>query len=76
MPNEEPLQPIEAVLAEHGEWLQSLPGVIGTAIGLHNGAPCIRLLVTGAAMASHQAFPRRLGGYDVRAEVSGPIEPR
>lgn len=75
MPNGEPSRPIEEVLADHGESLRRLPGVIGTAIGVHQGVPCIRLLVTAAALA-RQAFPRRLEGYVVRVEASDPIEPR
>lgn len=74
MPNGESSRPIEVVLAEHGESLRRLPGVIGTAIGVHQGVPCIRLLVTASA-AARQAFPQRLEGYVVRVEVRGPIEP-
>ena len=36
---------IEAVLREHTDRLMALPGVVGSAQGLCDGEPCIKVLV-------------------------------
>lgn len=36
---------IEEVLKEHTEELMSLPGVVGTAQGLYNNKPCLKVYV-------------------------------
>jgi hypothetical protein len=66
---------IEAVLAAHTQSLMSLPGVVGTALGLCGDAPCIRVFVADAA-AARQTIPGRLEGYPVRIDVTGPIRAR
>ena len=66
---------IEDVLAMHTDSLMSLPGVVGTAIGLCDGAPCIRVLVSDSTAASRRKIPNRLDGYLVRVDVSGPWRP-
>jgi hypothetical protein len=53
----------------------SLPSVVGTAIGLCDGVPCIRVLVSDSAAASKRKIPNRLEGYLVRVEVTNPIRP-
>jgi len=67
---------IEAVLAAHGDSLRALPGVVGTAIGLCDGAPCIRVFLADSNDAARRRIPAQLDGYPVRAEVTGPIRPR
>lgn len=67
---------IEDVLAAHTASLMALPGVVGAAIGLCDGVPCIRLLVTDARAAADPSLPVRLEGFRIRVEVSGPIRPR
>lgn len=64
---------IEDVLATHTDSLMSLPGVVGTAIGLCDGSPCIRVLVSDSVSASRRAIPSRLEGYLVRVELTDPI---
>ncbi len=54
----------------------ALPGVVGTAIGLCDGEPCIRVLLRDSSETVRKAIPLRLDGYPVRAEVTGPIRPR
>jgi hypothetical protein len=54
----------------------AVPGVVGTAIGVSEGAPCIRVLVTDAGAAVRGRIPERLEGYPVRVEVTGVIRPR
>ena len=66
---------IEQVLEAHNDSLMALPGVIGTAIGRCDGAPCIRVFLADSASARSR-FPERLDGYPVRVEVTGPVRPR
>jgi hypothetical protein len=67
---------IEQVLAAHTDSLMALPGVVGTAIGQCDGAPCIRVFLSQSTAAGQSRVPARLEGYLVKVEVSGPIHPR
>src|SRR2546426_8516042 len=67
---------IEAVLAAHTDSLMALPGVVGTAIGLCDGAPCIRVFLAASGAAARRRIPTQLEGYPVKVEVTGPIRPR
>ena len=71
-----PQLPIEQVLEQHNDSLTRLPGAVGTAIGLCDGAPCIRVFFADSASARGARIPARLEGYVVRVEVTGPIRPR
>jgi len=64
---------IQDVLAAHNDSLLALPGVVGTAIGLCDGSPCIRIFVADAAAAQRTRVPDRLEGYVVRVEVQPPL---
>ncbi|MGH7529308.1 MAG: hypothetical protein ACRDZV_14810 [Acidimicrobiia bacterium] len=64
---------IEQVLAAHNDSLMSLPGVVGTAIGLCDGTPCIRVFLADSNAAPR--VPSRLEGYLVNAEVTGRFRP-
>jgi hypothetical protein len=66
---------IEAVLAMHTDSLMSLPGVVGTAIGLCDGVPCIRVLVSDSSTASRRKIPNRLEGYTVHVDITGRLRP-
>ena len=66
---------IEEVLATHTDSLMSLPSVVGTAIGLCDGVPCIRVLVSDSSAASRRKIPNRLDGYLVRVDATGPLRP-
>jgi len=67
---------IEEVLAAHNDSLMALPGVVGTAIGRCDGAPCIRVFVRDSAAARATRLAERLEGYVVRVEVSGMFHAR
>jgi len=69
-------RPIEQVLAAHNESLLSVSGVVGTAIGLCNDAPCIRVFVVSADVGRRHRFPATLEGYRVTIEVTGPMHAR
>jgi hypothetical protein len=64
---------IEDVLATHTDSLMALPSVVGTAIGLCDGVPCIRVLVSDSSAASRRQIPDRLDGYPVRVDVTGSL---
>jgi hypothetical protein len=70
-----PTRSIEEVLATHTDSLMSLPGVVGTAIGLCDGVACIRVLVADSSVMRRRQIPNRLDGYPVRVDVSGPLRP-
>lgn len=44
-------------------------GVEGTAIGLHRGAPCLKVYVSTEGV--RKTIPKRLKGFPVVVEVSG-----
>ncbi len=67
---------IDEVLAAYTDSLMALPGVVGTAIGLCDGVPCIRVLVADSGAAARSRIPDRIDGYRVRIDVTGPIRPR
>ena len=69
-------KPIEAVLAAHNDSLMALPGVVGTAIGRCDGAPCIRVFLANSSAAARRRIPEELVGYAVKVEVTGRIRPR
>jgi hypothetical protein len=67
---------IEEVLAAHNESLMARAGVVGTAIGLCDGTPCIRVFVADGPTAQHLGLGPRLEGYPLRVEVTGPLRAR
>jgi hypothetical protein len=67
---------IDAVLAAHSDSLMAVPGVLGTAVGRCNGAPCIRVLVSRVNDEIRRRVPSTLEGYPVHIDVTGTIVPR
>lgn len=70
-----PSRSIEEVLATHTDSLMSLPGVVGTAIGVCEGVACIRVFLSDSSVRSRRKIPNRLDGYPVRVDVTGPLRP-
>lgn len=64
---------IEEVLKEHTEELMSLPGVVGTAQGLCDDKPCIKVYVIEKTPELAQKIPDNLEGYKVMIEETGEI---
>jgi hypothetical protein len=64
---------IEEVLKEHTEELMSLPGVVGTAQGLCNDKPCIKVYVIEKTPELAQKIPDIIEGYQVVVEETGEI---
>ena len=69
--NEMPSKPIEKVLEEHTNELMSIKGVIGTAEGLCNSKPCIKVYVIKKTPQLTQRIPTTLEGYPVVIEETG-----
>lgn len=66
-------KPIVEVLKEHTDRLMSLPGVVGTAQGLCDGKPCIKVFVIKKTPDLEQKIPKILDGYPVIIEETGKI---
>jgi hypothetical protein len=66
-------RPIEAVQASHTDSLMRIPGVVGTAIGLCDGMPCIKVLVVRATPEVRKAVPDSLEGYRVILDETGTV---
>ena len=69
--NTMPSKPIKKVLEEHTNELMSIKGVIGTAEGLCNGKPCIKVYVIKKTRQLTQRIPTTLEGYPVVIEETG-----
>jgi len=66
-----PEQTIEEVLKEHTNKLMSIPGVVGTAEGLCDDQPCIKVFVIKKTPELEQKIPPVLDGYTVEVEETG-----
>ena len=64
---------IQKVLKEHTNELMSVPGVVGTAQGLCNDKPCIKVYVIEKTPELNQKIPKNLEGYPVSIEETGEI---
>jgi len=62
---------IEDVLARHAHRWLALDGVVGTAIGQHEGCPCIQVYTSGDSSALAGAIPEEVEGYRVVFIESG-----
>ena len=69
-------QPIELVLRTHTDSLMHLPGVVGTAIGLCDSTPCIKVLVARSTPELRRSVPDSLDGWRVVMEETGVIRPQ
>ena len=64
---------IEAVQESHTDSLMRVPGVVGTAIGLCDDKPCIKVLVVRATPELREAIPDSLEGYRVILDETGTV---
>jgi hypothetical protein len=53
------------------EQVMGRPGVTGTAIGRHQGRPCLKVYVDGAGAG--RGIPEAVDGYPVVVEESGTL---
>ena len=59
------------VLKEHTPRLMAIPGVVGTAIGADEGAPCILVMTAEDSATLREAIPDQIEEYPVRVLVTG-----
>lgn len=74
-----PEMPIEKVLQQHTSVLMAIPGVVGTAQGLCDGEPCIKVYVMEKTDDLLQRIPPEIEGYLVSVEETGEfrkLDPR
>jgi len=64
---------IDEVLGEHSGRLMSIPGVVGTAEGLKDGRPSVKVLVIQKTTELERKIPRELDGYPVEIIETGEI---
>ena len=67
-------KPLERVLEEHREQLMALPGVVGTAMGLCSGEPCIKVFVVEKTGGLLKQIPTEIEGYQVAIDETGEIK--
>ncbi len=67
-------QTVEQVLKAHTNELMSISGVVGTAQGLCDGQPCIKVLVIKKTSEIEEKIPETLDGYPVEIESTGEIK--
>ena len=68
--------PIEQVQQSNTDAWMKIPGVVGTAIGLCDNTPCIKVLVVRATPELRQAIPDTVQGYRVMLDETGVIRPQ
>ena len=67
-------KPIEQVLREHTDNLMALPGVVGTAQGLCDDKPCIRVFVVESTETLLRQIPEEIEGYTVDVQETGEFK--
>ena len=62
---------IEQVQEEHTDEWMAIPGVEGTAIGLYEGKPCIKIFTSRKPQHLRDKIPSTVEGYPVIIEETG-----
>ncbi len=66
-----PNRSLEEVLQEHTDSLMAMSGVVGTAQGLCDGEPCIRVFVIKKSDELMGQIPPQIEGYPVDVQETG-----
>ena len=66
-----PNRSLEEALQEHTDSLMAMPGVVGTAHGLCNGEPCIKVFVIKKSDELMGQIPPMIKGYPVDVQETG-----
>ncbi len=66
-----PERTIEQVQEEHTDDWMAIPGVEGTAIGLFEGKPCIKIFTSLKPQQIRDKIPSTVEGYPVIVEETG-----
>ena len=70
-----PRRTIEEALKAHTDRLMSIPGVVGTAQGLCEGRPCIKVFVAKKTPELLRQIPAAADSYPITVEESGEFRP-
>ena len=70
-----PQRTIGAALKDLTDRVMSIPGVVGTAEGLCEGRPCLKVFLTKKTPERLRQIPAVLEGYRVTTEESGVLRP-
>lgn len=62
---------IEQVLKNRTDEWMAIPGVVGTAIGMFEGKPCIKIFITLSTKEVRSKIPSRIEGYPIIVEETG-----
>ena len=68
-----PPKTIEEALIRHTDELMQVKGVVGTAQGLCDNKPCIKVFVIKRTKDLEEKLPRSLDGFPVEIEETGEI---
>ena len=66
-----PERTIEQVQEKHTDGWMAIPGVEGTAIGLFEGKPCIKIFTSSKPQQLRANIPSTIEGYPVIIEETG-----
>ncbi len=66
-------KPIAEVHKEYSGQLMAVPGVVGTAIALCQGKPCIKVYVKEKTEEQARRIPAEIDGYPVVTEETGAL---
>ena len=66
-----PERTIEQVQEEHTDAWMAIDGVEGTAIGLYEGKPCIKIFTSSKSKEIRNKIPSTVEGYPVIIEETG-----
>jgi len=69
-----PERTIEQVQEEHTDDWMAIPGVEGTAIGLFEGKPCIKIFTSSKSQQLRANIPSTIEGYPVVIEETGTFQ--
>ncbi len=70
------MEPIEQVLQRVTDEWMTVPGVVGTGLGLCDGRPCIKVFATRSRAELGSAIPESVGGHPVVIEPTTPFQAR
>ena len=73
---EKPAMTIKEALIEYTDELMSLPGVVGTAQGLCDGNPCIKVYVVNKTQQLEKHIHSILKGHSYQVQETGKFRPR
>jgi hypothetical protein len=66
---------IQDIVKKNTDFLLSIPGVRGVAVGQKGGKPCVLVLVTQKTDDVMAKIPSQLEGYPVVVEETGTLRP-